>query len=98
MDGTVEEERDGSENIEKVEGRALSKGKGLKLKVVGLPLGRDEIVVTKGQGMFSDVPQSSLDLGKRWPADRRAKKWDSLRLIFAPVRRINAGCLKVKQC
>ena len=55
--------RDGSGNIEKVEGRALSNGTGLKLKVVGLPLGRDEIVVTKGQGMFSDVPQSSLDLG-----------------------------------
>ena len=65
------------------------------MKVVGLPLGRDEIVVTKGQGMFSDVPQSSLDLGKPWTADRRAEKWDSLRLIFAPVCQKNAGCFKV---
>ena len=95
MDGwrSAVEGRDGSENIEEVEGRALSKGKGLKLKVVGLPLGRDEIVVTKGQGMFSDVPQSSLDLVR--PADRRAEKWDSLRLIFAPVRLVIPGCLKV---
>ena len=37
MDGEMAVEgRDGSKNIEKVEGRALSEGTGVKLKVVGL--------------------------------------------------------------
>ena len=64
----------------------------LKWKVDGRRGRGDELVVTKGQGMFSDVPQSSLDLGR--PRDG-AEKWDSLRLIFAPVRRIHAGWWKV---
>ena len=34
------------------------------------------------QGMFSDVPQSSLDLGR--PTDERPEQWDSLLNFAAP--------------